>query len=118
MWFDRDTHMEELWVVDNDATKPIYLYTATGTINHMSWDDQGKRIAFDETYNAPYFIPAVTNIKIVHAIGAEKWTLLPYEFHGEAPTWSNDGNVLAYISWNDFWFPSPGRSRIWIAQLQ
>ena len=118
MWLDKETHMEELWAVNNDATEPVCIYSATGEIKHMSWDDQGKRIAFDETYHAPYFIPPVTNIKIVHAIGAENWTLLPYEFYGESPTWSGNGKSLAYISWSDFWFPSAGASRLWIAQLQ
>ncbi len=118
MWYDRTINMEELWVVNSDATQPMYLYTALGSINHLTWDNEGKRMAFDETYQAPYFINPVTNVKVVHAIGAEKWTLLPYEFYGESPAWSNDGQVLAYISWSDFWMPSPGASRIWIAQIK
>lgn len=118
-WYDTKTHLEELWVINNDGTKPMGLYEATGTIKHMSWDDQGNRLAFDETYQRIYFQPKLTVVKIVHAIGGEKWDLLPYEFYGESPTWSNDGDVIAYIAWRDFWMQSAlGATRIWVAQLQ
>ncbi len=118
-WLDKTTHLEELWCIDNDGSKPIYLYTAEGEINHLSWDNEGKRIAFDETYSRFYFQPKITVVKIVHAIGSELWDLLPYEFYAQNPTWSGNGNVIAYISWPDFWMRSLlDSSRLWIAQLK
>jgi|GEM_PF-1298808 Tol biopolymer transport system component len=118
-WLDKTTHLEELWCIDNDGSKPIYLYTAEGEINHLSWDNEGKRIAFDETYSRLYFQPKITVVKIVHAIGSEIWDLLPYEFYAQNPTWSGNGNVIAYISWPDFWMRSLlDSSRLWIAQLK
>ena len=119
VWYDAKTNLEELWVINNDGTQPMCQYEATGEINHMSWDDQGKRLAFDEKYDRWYFQPKLTVVKIVHAIGGEKWDLLPYEFYGESPTWSNDGDVIAYIAWRDFWMKSFfDSSRLWVAQLQ
>lgn len=118
-WFDSVTNLEELWVINNDGTKPMNQYQATGTIQHMSWDDEGNRLAFDETYQRIYFQPMLTVVKIVHAIGGEKWDLLPYEFYGESPTWSNDGDVIAYIAWKDFWVRSlEEKDRLWVAQLK
>ena len=118
IWLDKKTHLEELWCVDNDGTKPVYLYTAEGEINHLSWNNEGTKIAFDESYSRFYFQPKITVVKIVHAMGSELWDLLPYEFHASNPTWSGNGDQIAYISWPDFWMRSLlNSSRIWIAQL-
>ncbi|MEI7542175.1 MAG: hypothetical protein WCJ94_02860 [bacterium] len=118
-WFDSVTNLEELWVINNDGTKPMNQYQATGNIKHMSWDDEGNRLAFDETYQRIYFQPMLTVVKIVHAIGGEKWDLLPYEFYGESPTWSNDGDIIAYIAWKNFWVRSlEEKDRLWVAQLK
>ncbi len=111
--------VEELWAVNRDATKPLLLYEAhkDAAINHMSWDNEGDLIAFDESYRAWYFAPRVTSVKVVHAIGGTVYSLFPYEFYGEYPTWSSDGQVIAYVGWNRFWLPSM-KERIWIYQVK
>ncbi len=119
LFFGANPNTEELWVVNNDGTNPMDLYTARKMINHMSWNDQGTKLAFDETYHVIYFQPDITVVKIVHAIGGEKWDLLPYEFYGQSPTWSANGHVLAYISWRDFWKMSlVDEYGLWVAQLK
>jgi Tol biopolymer transport system component len=109
--------VNELWVVNKDATDPILLYSSTGEIDNFSWDKEGKRIAFDETYRKWYFVPKLTNVVIVHAMGPEEWHLLPYRFYAKYPVWSENGEMIAYIGWDNFYMPSMG-NKIWIARIQ
>jgi Tol biopolymer transport system component len=118
--------IEELWVVENDGTEPRSLYETSGELDHISWNDLGTFIAFDETINRWYFVDPVTTVRVAEARGEDRLQdLLPYEFYGQYPTWSNDGQVLAYVSWNKYWTPFIGigigygkGNRLWIAQLQ
>lgn len=109
--------INELWVVNKDATDPILLYSSAGEIEHFSWDNEGKRIAFDETYRKWYFVPKLTNVVIVHSMGPEEWHLLPYRFYAKYPVWSENGEIIAYIGWDKFYIPSIG-NKIWIARIQ
>ncbi|MCE5301133.1 MAG: hypothetical protein LLG37_09735 [Spirochaetia bacterium] len=131
-WFSAKVDSQELWVINNDGTQPMALYESKdGEINNFSWNDKSTMIAFDETKKRWYFNPAikVTNVKIVHAIGGEQWDLLPYEFYAENPTWSNDGQVLAYVGWDNKYMRTANikaiwdknevdPSRVWVAQLK
>ncbi|HDQ25928.1 MAG TPA: hypothetical protein ENN43_04195, partial [bacterium] len=45
----------ELWVIDRDGTNARAVYETPGEIEGLSWDDQGKRIAFGETAHRFYF---------------------------------------------------------------
>jgi Tol biopolymer transport system component len=121
-----EENVEELWVMENDGTDPRITYETEGKLNNISWNDLGNRIAFDETVNRIYFLPAVTAVKVSEVKGDEVTTsLLPYEFYGQYPTWSQDGQVLAYVSWNKNWTPGIGIGigyglgyRVWAAQLE
>ncbi|MBN2754102.1 MAG: PD40 domain-containing protein [Candidatus Goldbacteria bacterium] len=117
-----NTTLQEMWVVDKEATNPLRIYyTEKGKISNMTWDHQSKRLAFEETYHKFYFHDDVTTIRIVHAIDGELWELLPYEFFGKNPVWTDDGDVIAYVGWNNFIMPSmPGISsyKLWAARVQ
>ncbi|MFP4466456.1 MAG: hypothetical protein ACLFP1_05340 [Candidatus Goldiibacteriota bacterium] len=108
---------EELWVVNRDGTNPLKIYHTKGLIGNISWDSQGKRIAFQEQYRKWYFIPDLKNIKIVHAIDGDLWKLLPYDFYGENPVWTDDGDNLAYVGWTGPYFPSL-KTSVWNARIQ
>jgi Tol biopolymer transport system component len=116
----------ELWIIENDGTEPRSLYDSEGTLEHISWNNLGDFIALDETIKRLYFVDPTTTVKVVTTRGDEEVkNLLPYEFYGQYPTWSNDGQVLAYVSWNKYWTPGIGigigyglGNRIWIAQLR
>lgn len=117
-----NTTLQEMWVVDKEATNPLRIYyTEKGKISNMTWDHQSKRLAFEETYHKFYFHDDVTTIRIVHAIDGELWELLPYEFFGKSPVWTDDGDVIAYVGWDKFIMPSmPGISsyKLWAARVQ
>lgn len=122
---DGEEGTEELWIVEKDATEPRSIYETAGKINHISWNDLGNRIAFDETIRRIYFIPEITTVKVAEARGEDVvFNLLPYEFNAQYPTWSNDGQVLAYVSWNKYWTPGIFPilyglgDRVWAAQLE
>jgi len=107
----------QIWVVERDGTNPRMIYESIGVINNISWDDMGKNIAFDETYSKWYFAPKVTTIKVANIFDNNVTDLLPYESYAEYPAWSNDGQILAYISWAEFWRPT-FTQKIWIAQVK
>lgn len=127
--FSGEENLQELWIIENDGTEPRPIYETEGQLNNISWNDLGNRIAFDETIKRPYFINPITVVKVAEARGDEEvYSLLPYEFNGQYPTWSNDGQVLAYVSWAEYWTPeislpflrwgiSVG-DRIWAAKLE
>ena len=124
VWYNQEHNkIYQIWVIERDGTNPRFIYESVGIINNISWDDLGKNIAFDETYSKWYFQPVLTNIKIINVIDNSVTDLLPYEFYSEYPAWSNDGQVLAYISWLEFWRPElpfgfTSKYKIWIAQLK
>ena len=109
--------VEELWVVNKDGTLPLKLYTSKGKIDHITWDNQGKKIAFDETYTKWYFNPELTVVRVVHSINGERWVILPYEFYSENPVWAGNGNIIAYIGWGKFWLPTK-KYKIYLAKVQ
>jgi Tol biopolymer transport system component len=118
IWYN-ESHdkIYEIWVVERDGTNPRFIYESIGIINNISWDDMGKNIAFDETYSKWYFAPRITTIKVANVIDNTVTDLLPYESYAEYPAWSNDGQVLAYIGWSEFWRPTLSK-KIWIAQIK
>ncbi len=77
----------------------------------------GKNIAFDESYYKWYFAPKMTTIKIANVFDNSVTDLLPYESYAEYPVWSHDGQVLAYISWAEFWRPTISK-KLWVAQIK
>lgn len=118
VWYDEEhDKIYQIWVVERDGTNPRFVYESFGIINNIAWDDMGKNIAFDETYSKWYFAPKITSIKVANVFDNTVTDLLPYEFYCEYPAWSNDGQVLAYISWTEFWRPTISK-KIWIAQIK
>ncbi|HDT15264.1 MAG TPA: hypothetical protein ENN55_03550, partial [Firmicutes bacterium] len=115
--FENPGGVEELWVIDNDGKNPLKIYHTKGLIDNITWDAQGKRIAFQEQYRKWYFIPDLKNIKVVHAIDGELWKLLPYDFYGENPVWTDDGDNLAYVGWTGPYFPTI-KTAVWNARIQ
>lgn len=112
---------QELWVVEKDGRDPRMVYESQqgGRISNFTWDLLGKRIAFEETYRRFYFVAPVTNIKIAHIMSQhETYELMPYELFGKNPVWSDDGEILAFIGWDNLWIPSIGSQKVWMAQLQ
>ncbi len=107
----------QIWVIERDGTNPRFIYESYGTINNISWDDMGKNIAFDESYYKWYFAPKMTTIKIANVFDNSVTDLLPYESYAEYPVWSHDGQVLAYISWAEFWRPTISK-KLWVAQIK
>ncbi|MCX7698892.1 MAG: hypothetical protein N2114_05450 [Candidatus Goldbacteria bacterium] len=107
----------QIWVVERDGTNPRFIYESIGIINNITWDDMGKNIAFDETYSRWYFAPKITTVKVANVIDNKVKYLLPYESYAEYPSWSYDGQVLAYVSWSEFWRPTLSK-KIWIAQVK
>lgn len=107
----------QIWVVERDGTNPRFVYESIGIIKNIAWDDMGKNIAFDETYSKWYFAPKITTTKVVNVFDNIITDLLPYEFYSEYPVWSYDGQILAYISWAEFWRPTISK-KIWIAQVK
>ncbi len=112
---------QELWVVERDGRDPRMVYESQlgGRIANITWDLLGKRIAFEETYRRFYFVNPVTNIKIAHVMSQhETHELMPYELFGKNPVWSDDGEILAFIGWDNLWLPSLASQKVWMAQLQ
>lgn len=118
VWYNEEHNkIYQIWVVERDGTNPRFVYESLGIINNIVWDDMGKNIAFDETYSKWYFAPKITTIKVANIFNNTVTDLLPYEFYSEYPAWSNDGQILAYISWTEFWRPTKSK-KIWIAQIK
>jgi len=114
---DEGREEDELWVVDRDGQNPTLAYIGEGVISHLSWDGFGKNIAFQEKVRRWYFEPDVINIKIVNAIDGEEGVLLPYEFMAKSPVWTDDGDAIAYVGWDNFLMPSNDK-RVWVARVQ
>jgi hypothetical protein len=111
---------QELWVINNNGTNPLMTFWTKGSLSHISWNMLGQRIAFEETYRRFYFHPDITTIHVVNAVDGVVWNLLPYEFFGKYPTWTDDSSIIAYVGWDKFYSPTkPFQSyRIWGARIQ
>ncbi len=114
---DEGREEDELWVVDRDGQNPTLAYSGEGVISHLTWDGFGKNLAFQEKVRRWYFNPEVINVKIVNAIDGEEGVLLPYEFMAKNPVWTDDGDAIAYVGWDNFLMPSNDK-RVWIARVQ
>jgi len=108
---------QELWVINRDGSKPKMLFSSFGKINNITWDNDDKRIAFDETFHYPLFVNDLTTTRIVYAKTGQLLCLLPYNFYSEYPSWSEKGDMIAYVGWKDIRLKS-STYKIWIARLQ
>ena len=101
-----------IYVVNADGTGRTQMSTGDVWDGQPSWSPDGSRIAFasrsGEGRDANgHFVNSTQRIVIVDADGTDRAALTPDgQWHG-SPSWSPDGNRIAYVSGGTVWLIDP-----------
>ena len=92
----------EIWVMNADGTGRTLLTNNTFPDTQPAWSPNGDKIAFVSARNGAPNFDTDRNVYVMTADGSGQTNLTPnstdpvYQGHDEKPSWSPDGNQIAY----------------------